>query len=117
MTENPLREKGFVPGDYSDENYNRIDLHRPYVDRIVLVSPTGKPMHRETDLIDVWFKAYVVRASTLRPDPVSKVLYVELLDDCGRIAQRRLLRLDSLGRAWLPSGIERVKTPFSISNQ
>ena len=55
MKENPLREKGFVPGDYSDENYNRIDLHRPYVDRIVLVSPTGKPMHRETDLIDVWF--------------------------------------------------------------
>lgn len=47
----------------------------------------------------LWFKAYVVRASTLRPEPVSKVLYVELLDDCGRIAQRRLLRLDSLGRA------------------
>ena len=47
----------------------------------------------------LWFRAYVVRASTLRPDPVSKVLYVELLDDCGRIAQRRLLRLDSLGRA------------------
>ena len=47
----------------------------------------------------LWFRAYVVRASTLRPDPVSKVLYVELLDDCGRIVQRRLLRLDSLGRA------------------
>ena len=47
----------------------------------------------------LWFKAYVVRASTLRPEPVSKVLYVELLDDCGRISQRRLLRLDSLGRA------------------
>ena len=55
MTTNPLRDKGFVPGDYSKENYDKIDLHRPYVDDIVLVSPTGKPMHRETDLIDVWF--------------------------------------------------------------
>ena len=55
MDSNPLKEKGFVPGDYSKENYHRIDLHRPYVDNIVLVSPTGKPMHREADLIDVWF--------------------------------------------------------------
>ena len=55
MTSNPLKEKGFVPGDYSSENYHRIDLHRPYVDNIVLVSPTGKPMKREADLIDVWF--------------------------------------------------------------
>ena len=55
MASNPLKEKGFVPGDYSKENYHRIDLHRPYVDNIVLVSPTGKPMHREADLIDVWF--------------------------------------------------------------
>ena len=55
MKSNPLRDKGFVPGDYSDENYHKIDLHRPYVDDIVLVSPTGKPMKRETDLIDVWF--------------------------------------------------------------
>lgn len=55
MTSNPLRDKGFVPGDYSKENYEKIDLHRPYVDDIVLVSPTGKPMKRETDLIDVWF--------------------------------------------------------------
>jgi isoleucyl-tRNA synthetase len=45
----------FVPGDMSDANYDRIDIHRPYVDHIVLVSPSGKPMHRETDLIDVWF--------------------------------------------------------------
>ncbi len=52
---NVLREKGFVPGDYSAENYGRIDLHRPFVDDIVLVSPTGKPMRREADLIDVWF--------------------------------------------------------------
>lgn len=55
MKSNPLRDKGFVPGDYSDENYHKIDLHRPYVDDIVLVSSTGKPMKRETDLIDVWF--------------------------------------------------------------
>ena len=55
MTSNPYRDKGFVPGDYSEENYNKIDIHRPYVDDIVLVSPTGKPMKRELDLIDVWF--------------------------------------------------------------
>ena len=55
MQSNPLRDKGFVPGDYSAENYGKIDLHRPYVDDIVLASPTGKPMHRELDLIDVWF--------------------------------------------------------------
>ena len=55
MDSNPLKDKGFVPSDYSQENYDRIDLHRPYVDNIVLVSPTGKPMKRETDLIDVWF--------------------------------------------------------------
>jgi len=55
MSCNPMKEKGFVPGDYSQENYDRIDLHRPYVDDIILVSETGKPMKRETDLIDVWF--------------------------------------------------------------
>ena len=55
MTSNPLKDKGFVPGDYSKENYEKIDLHRPYVDDIILVSPTGRPMKRELDLIDVWF--------------------------------------------------------------
>ena len=55
MKSNPLRDKGFVPGDYSKENYEKIDLHRPYVDDIVLVSADGEPMHRELDLIDVWF--------------------------------------------------------------
>ena len=55
MKSNPLKDKGFVPGDYSDSNYHKIDLHRPYVDDVILVSPTGKPMKRETDLIDVWF--------------------------------------------------------------
>ena len=55
MKSNPWKDKGFVPGDYSKENYEKIDLHRPYVDDIVLVSASGKPMRRETDLIDVWF--------------------------------------------------------------
>ena len=55
MDENPLKEKGFVPGDMSQENYDRIDIHRPYVDYITLVSASGKPMKREADLIDVWF--------------------------------------------------------------
>ena len=55
MAENPWKKAGFVVGDYSDENYNKIDLHRPYVDDIVLASESGKPMKRELDLIDVWF--------------------------------------------------------------
>ena len=55
MASNPLKDKGFVPGDYSADNYNRIDLHRPYVDDIILVAPNGKKMKRELDLIDVWF--------------------------------------------------------------
>lgn len=55
MTSNPFAEKGFVPGDYSKENYDKIDPHRPYVDEITLVSPSGRPMKRELDLIDVWF--------------------------------------------------------------
>jgi len=53
MKENPL--KGFTVGDYSKENYEKIDLHRPFVDDILLVSETGQPMQRELDLIDVWF--------------------------------------------------------------
>ncbi len=55
MQSNPLREAGFDPADMSKENYDRIDLHRPYVDNIFLVSPSGRRMVRETDLIDVWF--------------------------------------------------------------
>ena len=55
MANNPLRDKGFDPADMSKENYDRIDLHRPYVDNVFLVSPTGRRMTRETDLIDVWF--------------------------------------------------------------
>lgn len=55
MKTNPLKDAGFDPADMSKENYDRIDLHRPYVDEIFLVSPSGKKMTRETDLIDVWF--------------------------------------------------------------
>ena len=55
MTSNPLKDKGFNPADMSLENYEKIDLHRPYVDSLYLVSASGKKMVRETDLIDVWF--------------------------------------------------------------
>ncbi|MBQ7443666.1 MAG: isoleucine--tRNA ligase [Bacteroidaceae bacterium] len=55
MAYNTLKDKGFVPGDMSQENYDRIDLHRPYVDDIVLVGESGEPLRREPDLIDVWF--------------------------------------------------------------
>ena len=55
MKSNPLKERGFIVGDYSKENYDRIDLHRPYVDEIVLANEAGEPMKREDDLIDVWF--------------------------------------------------------------
>lgn len=53
MTENPYKD--FVPNDFSEENYNKIDIHKNYVDKLVLVSSKGKPMKRESDLIDVWF--------------------------------------------------------------
>ena len=55
MESNPYKDKGFVPGEYTEGNYDKIDLHRPYVDDIILVSEDGKPMKRESDLIDVWF--------------------------------------------------------------
>ena len=55
MEKNPFAELGFDPQDMSKANYDKIDLHRPYVDNIFLVSPSGKKMTRETDLIDVWF--------------------------------------------------------------
>lgn len=55
MKSNPLKDKGFNPDDVSLDNYDRIDLHRPFVDGIFLVSPSGRKMVRETDLIDVWF--------------------------------------------------------------
>ncbi len=55
MKSNPLKDKGFDPADMSLDNYNRIDLHRPCVDEMYLVSDSGKKMVRESDLIDVWF--------------------------------------------------------------
>ncbi|MBR5297230.1 MAG: isoleucine--tRNA ligase [Parabacteroides sp.] len=55
MESNPYKQVSFTPGEYTQENYDKIDLHRPYVDEVVLVSSSGKPMKRETDLIDVWF--------------------------------------------------------------
>ena len=53
MDENPFN--GYQVGSMTDENYANIDLHKNYVDRITLLSPSGKPMKREADLIDVWF--------------------------------------------------------------
>lgn len=53
MADNPMKD--FKAGDFTSDNYNKFDLHRPFVDDIHLVSPTGKVMHRESDLIDVWF--------------------------------------------------------------
>lgn len=55
MKSNPLADRGFVVGEYTDKNYERIDLHRPYVDDLILCDSKGRPMVRETDLIDVWF--------------------------------------------------------------
>ena len=55
LPSNPLKDSGFDPADLSLENYNRIDLHRPFMDQVYLVSPSGKKMTRESDLIDVWF--------------------------------------------------------------
>ena len=55
MESNPYKQVAFNPGEYTQENYDKIDLHRPYVDEVILVSASGKPMKRETDLIDVWF--------------------------------------------------------------
>lgn len=53
MTKNPFAD--FVIGDMSEENYDKVDLHKNIVDQLILVSPSGKPMKRESDLIDVWF--------------------------------------------------------------
>ncbi|MDD4225913.1 MAG: isoleucine--tRNA ligase [Mariniphaga sp.] len=53
MTENPYEK--FIPGSFSKDNYENIDLHKPYIDKVILVSSSGKKMFREPDLIDVWF--------------------------------------------------------------
>ncbi len=78
MGGNPFKDKGFVPEDYSEENYEKIDIHRPYVDYITLVSDSGKPMKRELDLIDVWFDSGAM--------PYAQLHYPfensELIDEC-----------------------------------
>jgi isoleucyl-tRNA synthetase len=71
MKENPW--KGFDVGNLDKTNYEKIDLHRPYVDNIILVSPSGKPMKRETDLIDVWFDSGAM--------PFAQVFYPNISDD------------------------------------
>lgn len=77
MTENPY--EGFEVGNNSSDNYDKIDLHRPYVDNIVLVSPSGKPMMRETDLIDVWFDSGAMPYAQLHYPFENK----ELIDERG----------------------------------
>lgn len=77
MSSNPFGD--FVVGDYSEENYNKIDLHRPYVDDIVLVSGKGEPMRRESDLIDVWFDSGAMPYAQLHYPFENK----EMIDDCG----------------------------------
>ena len=71
MTELPW--KGLDLNDYKDLEYDKIDLHRPYVDNIVLVSENGRPMYRETDLIDVWFDSGAM--------PFAQVFYPHISED------------------------------------
>jgi isoleucyl-tRNA synthetase len=73
MNSNPFQ--GFIPGDMSEDNYNSFDLHRPYVDQIVLVSASGKKMLREPELIDVWFDSGAMPYAQFHYpfDPVSKL--------------------------------------------
>ncbi|MES2629698.1 MAG: isoleucine--tRNA ligase [Bacteroidota bacterium] len=77
MQSNPLGD--FAPGDMSEANYNTFDLHRPYADDIILVSPSGKPMSRETDLIDVWFDSGAMPYAQLHYPFENR----ELIDDKG----------------------------------
>ena len=79
MISNPYKDKGFVVGDYSKENYEKIDLHRPYVDDIYLVSETGQKMTRELDLIDVWFDSGAMPYAQLHYPFENK----ELIDEKG----------------------------------
>lgn len=77
MNSNPWQD--FVPGDYSKENYDRVDLHRPYVDEIVLTAKDGRPMYRETDLIDVWFDSGAMPYAQLHYPFENKALIDERL--------------------------------------
>lgn len=77
MTENPLAE--FSEGDFSKENYAKFDLHRPYVDSIVLVSDSGARMVRESDLIDVWFDSGAMPYAQVHyPFEISKEKFAEV---------------------------------------
>ena len=77
MQSNPLKEKGFIPGDMSQENYDRIDIHRPYVDDIKLVGKDGSVLTRELDLIDVWFDSGAMPYAQIQYPFENK----ELIDD------------------------------------
>jgi len=78
MESNPYKELKFQPGEYTKENYEKIDLHRPYVDDVILVSESGKPMKRETDLIDVWFDSGAMPYAQIHYPFENK----EIFDDC-----------------------------------
>ena len=78
MKSNPYKDRSFVPGEYTEENYDKIDLHRPYVDDIILVSKDGQPMKRESDLIDVWFDSGAMPYAQIHYPFENK----ELLDSC-----------------------------------
>ncbi|MDR0430652.1 MAG: isoleucine--tRNA ligase [Tannerellaceae bacterium] len=86
MEENPF--KGFRPGVYTEENYSKIDLHRPYVDEIILVSKNGKPMKREADLIDVWFDSGAMPYAQIHYPFGSSLNPTEELSPLGGLAGR-----------------------------
>ncbi len=79
MKSNPFKEKNFIVGENSKENYEKIDLHRPYVDNIYLVSKTGQKLTRELDLIDVWFDSGAMPYAQLHYPFENK----ELIDEKG----------------------------------
>lgn len=78
MQYNPLKKNGFIPGDMSQENYDRIDLHRPFVDDIMLVGQSGAVLKREPDLIDVWFDSGAMPYAQLHYPFENK----DQIDDC-----------------------------------
>jgi len=75
MKENPLKE--FIVGDFSEKNYNVFDMHKPFVDKIILVSSSGKQMKRESDLIDVWFDSGSMPYAQLHYPFENKALFKE----------------------------------------
>ena len=95
MASNPLKEKEFDPEDMSKENYGRIDLHRPYVDNIYLVSDSGRKMVRETDLIDVCLSMY---------GSIQEPCHMPRKDSGTRILLNSAARLTSLRKAWTRQG-------------